>query len=135
MKKMIIAAATLAVCMTGIFAYTGRANDISMGFTFDNGILPDWEPLYNNADMSIEKEENENKYLKLSYNGNANRGREYFDVECFREHINIQMAPTVYPKNTNMIFLTDFHQKTDMKMEEGYTVKAILTKVPMIIRL
>lgn len=80
MKKMIIAAATLAVCMTGIFAYTGRANDISMGFTFDNGILPDWEPLYNNADMSIEKEENENKYLKLSYNGNANRGREYFDV-------------------------------------------------------
>ena len=42
-----------------------------------------WSPLYGNSNYEFITEDN-NTYLKLSYNGEANRDREYFDVQFGR---------------------------------------------------
>lgn len=57
------------------------ASAIYLSYNFESGVLPPWTPLYENAEKAIEEEENGNKYLKLSYNGEENRGRKYYDVK------------------------------------------------------
>ena len=54
---------------------------VNVSWDFEDGKLPSWTAIYDNANMSIESEDNGNKYLKLSYNGKANRDRKYYDVK------------------------------------------------------
>ena len=58
-----------------IYIYTMTASAIYLSYNFESGVVPSWTPLYENAEKTIEEEENGNKYLKLSYNGEENRGR------------------------------------------------------------
>ncbi len=53
----------------------------SLYYDFENESF-EWNPLYKNADYEILSEDNGNKYLKLSYNGQNNRDRQYYDVEA-----------------------------------------------------
>ena len=85
MKKTkigITAAAIIAVAgvtyMCSTFASTVN---VTHNFEYGNASLSYLTPLYNNANMTIVEENKENKYLRLSYNGNAGRGRKYYDVK------------------------------------------------------
>ena len=84
MKKLrigITAAAVIAIS-AAIGIYSNLASAVNVSYDFEFGGIPDWTPLYNNADMTIETERSGNKYLRLSYNGKANRNRKYYDVKA-----------------------------------------------------
>lgn len=77
LKAIIIFSAIVAalVCIYSATALT----EVEI-WDFENGNLPEWDALYNNAIMSVVKEGNENKYLNLEC-GYSNRDRNYFDVK------------------------------------------------------
>lgn len=82
MKKKIFAIAAAAIAIAGgIYSAIVSADTINEYWDFEDGNLPNWTALYSNADMQIESERNGNKYIRLSYNGRNNRGRNYYDVK------------------------------------------------------
>lgn len=81
MKKLKIGIAFAAIATAAVCIYSTFASAINVEWDFENGNLPAWTALYSNANMEIENEGNGNKYLKLSYNEKANRGRQYYDVK------------------------------------------------------
>ena len=81
MKKLIIGIVVAAIATTALCLYSTFALAVNVSWDFEDGIAPSWDALYNNADMKIEREDDGNRYLRLSYNGAANRGRKYYDVK------------------------------------------------------
>ena len=81
MKKVIAIIAATALAVGSVWTYSVFGEDVNLSYDFENGNLPGWYALYGNADQTIEEEENGNKYLKISYNGEENRGRDYYDVK------------------------------------------------------
>lgn len=71
----------VAAIAVGIYSVIVSADTVNEYWDFENGKLPQWTALYSNADMAIESESDGNKYIRLSYNGKKNRGREYYDVK------------------------------------------------------
>ena len=81
MKKVKIGLVATVIAIAAIYIYSTFASAVNVEYNFESGRLPYWTALYNNAEMTIEKEDNGNHYLRLSYNGAANRDREYYDVK------------------------------------------------------
>jgi len=82
MKKLRIAAVIAAISISAVCICSNYVSAVNESYNFENGRIPDWIPLYKNADMTIETESSGNNYLKLSYNGRANRNRKYYDVKA-----------------------------------------------------
>lgn len=59
--------------------YSSMASSVNLMYDFENKSFS-WTPLYENATATFETEENRNTYLRLAYNGEANRDRTYYDV-------------------------------------------------------
>lgn len=72
------AAAAAAVCIYSAFA---ASSEINVSWDFEDGKNPNWQCLYSNAYITTETEESGNKYARISYNGKANRDRDYYDVK------------------------------------------------------
>lgn len=81
MRKIKIGVAVTLIAAIAIGIYTTMVSAVNVSWDFEDGKLPSWTAIYDNANMSIESEDNGNKYLKLSYNGKANRDRKYYDVK------------------------------------------------------
>lgn len=81
LKKTKIGIVVTLVALIVIGMYTNMASAVNLYWNFTDGRIPSWTALYNNADMVIESEDNGNNYLRLSYNGEAHRNREYYDVK------------------------------------------------------
>ena len=82
MKKIMATAAALAIIACGVCMYSVFGAAVNISYDFENDSLQGWSAIYGNADMTIESESNGNKFLRLSYNGEANRDREYYDVKA-----------------------------------------------------
>ncbi len=81
MKRIRIGIAVAIMGMIGIGIYANMVSAVNVSWDFEDEHKPSWTAIYENADMSIETEDDGNHYLKLSYNGNENRGRKYYDVK------------------------------------------------------
>ena len=81
MRKIKICVAVTLIAVIAIGIYTTMVSAVNVSWDFEDGKLPSWTAIYDNANMSIESEDDGNKYLKLSYNGKANRDRKYYDVK------------------------------------------------------
>jgi hypothetical protein len=81
MKKIKIGITVAVISVIAIGIYATMASAVNVYWDFEDGNTPSWTALYSNADMTIESEDNGNKYLRLSYNGKANRDRTYYDVK------------------------------------------------------
>lgn len=81
MKRVKIGIITAIVAVIAIAVYATMASAVNVYWDFEDGNTPSWTALYSNANMTIESEENGNKYIRISYNGRANRDRKYYDVK------------------------------------------------------
>lgn len=81
MKKLIVIISAAVLVAGSIWTYSAFGEAVNISYDFENGSYSGWEALYGNANKSIETETDGNKFLRLSYNGKANRGREYYDVK------------------------------------------------------
>lgn len=81
MKKIKAIVPIVIIIITAICIYSTLVSAVNVSWDFEDGNIPSWTAIYSNADMSVESETNGNKYLKLSYNGEANRDRTYYDVK------------------------------------------------------
>ena len=66
MRKIKICVAVTLIAVIAIGIYTTMVSAVNVSWDFEDGKLPSWTAIYDNANMSIESEDNGNKYLKLS---------------------------------------------------------------------
>lgn len=81
MKKVRVGILVISIISAAIVIYTTMVSAVNVSWDFEDEDVSSWEPIYGNANMEIETEDNGNKYLRLSYNGNENRQRKYYDVK------------------------------------------------------
>lgn len=77
LKKLIICSAAIAV-----YVFSIHASAVDVFYDFEDTDTSSWTALYNNATLTVESEDSGNHYLRLSYNGQAHRDREYYDVKA-----------------------------------------------------
>lgn len=77
--KVIFLGAIIAVLCSALF-YSFSAIGEKLYYDFEDRNF-EWNPLYGNADWEFITEDDGNTYLKLTYNGNKGREREYYDVD------------------------------------------------------
>lgn len=81
MKKRLICTGLVVILIVGVIICSGFASSLSITEDFENGIDAfNWRQLYNNANCDMMSEDSGNHYIKLTYNGNENRDRKYFDI-------------------------------------------------------
>lgn len=82
-KKTITVILSVSIITIAAIAVSHSAGTTATDVTYDFevGTTPEWSCFYGNVNKTIETEENGNKYLKLSYNGNYGKERSYFDVK------------------------------------------------------
>lgn len=83
MKKFLrstFAIMAVILCLLGT-QYISNAAEVNLFYDFTNTYTT-WTPLYGNAGFNQETEENGNRYLRVSYNNQANKDRQYFDVNA-----------------------------------------------------
>lgn len=128
-KNKILSLCLMAIVCITIFICSITAIGTNMYYDFENKNF-EWNPLYGNAAYEFLSEDNGNTYLKLSYNGNNGRSREYFDVEASSQSIYyLDKLQVDYD-----VMYTEFTEDRDGEMQVKYRIGPGSSETTMVAR-